>query len=226
MDARYLRNFPALTEREQRSLAEKRALIVGCGGLGGYLAEYLARLGVGRLTLVDGDRFAESNLNRQLLCTPDTIGRSKAEVARERVIRINPTAEARAVDAFFSAQNAAALVADQDVALDALDTPSARLLLEDACAAAAIPLVHGAVDGWTAQVGVSMPGSGLLRRIYGDRPAARQPSGLAFTPALCAALQAAEALKLLCGREPELADKLLVIDLQAMDAHTIKYEIV
>ena len=90
--------------------------------------------------------------------------------------------------------------------------------LARACAALNIPLVHGAIQGWYAQVAVIPPGCDLLDRLYpAGEPAAGDKSSLAFTPALCAALQASEAVKLLCGRDSPLAGKLLCADLLNQD---------
>ena len=75
MEERYCRNLPAISAEEQAALKEKRVLVAGCGGLGGYLIEHLARMGVGRITAVDGDVFEESNLNRQILSAPALLGR-------------------------------------------------------------------------------------------------------------------------------------------------------
>ena len=223
MEERYRRNIPALSEREQALLGEKRALLVGCGGLGGYLAEYLTRMGIGALTAVDGDVFEPSNLNRQLGCTSATLGQGKARVLCDRAEAVRPGVRFRAVDNILTAENAAALVKGQDVVLDALDDPAARLLLEDACTQANVPLVHGAVQGWTAQVAVCLPGSGLLRRLYrGTAPAAEaDKTCLSFTPGLCAALQAAEAVKVLLGSAPQLTGKVLTVDLKTMEANIL-----
>ena len=93
-----------------------------------------------------------------------------------------------------------------------------RQMLARACAALNIPLVHGAIQGWYAQVAVIPPGCDLLDRLYpAGEPAAGDKSSLAFTPALCAALQASEAVKLLCGRDSPLAGKLLCADLLNQD---------
>ena len=81
MDARFPRNIPALTEAECQLLQSKNVLVVGCGGLGGYILEYLARIGIGAIRCADGDRFDRSNLNRQLLCTEETLGKPKAATA-------------------------------------------------------------------------------------------------------------------------------------------------
>lgn len=218
MEERYSRNIPAVSAEEQAALSGKRVLVAGCGGLGGCLIEHLARMGVGEITAVDGDVFEPSNLNRQLLATQDLLGTPKALAARERARAVNPAVRVRAVEAFLEEGNADGLVEGQDLVLDALDNIPARLVLEDACARAGVAIVHGAIQGWTVQAAVVPAGSGLLRRLYGA--SGRGPedkSSLPFTPALCAAVQAAEAVKLLCGRPAALEGRLLLADLRWMD---------
>ncbi len=218
MEERYIRNIPAISAEEQAALAQKRVLVAGCGGLGGYLIEYLARLGVGAIDAVDGDVFEPSNLNRQLLSTPALVGTGKAEAARARVEAVAPGVRLRAIPVFLDGENAGGLVQGQDLALDALDNVPARLLLEDACAQAGVSIVHGAIRGWSAQVAVVPPGSGRLRRLYGSGGGASiDRTSLPFTPPFCAAIQAAEAVKLLLGRPSSLEGQLLLADLRRMD---------
>ena len=221
MQERFSRNFPALSEQEQQTLAEKHVLLLGCGGLGGFSCEYLVRLGVGEITAVDPDRFEESNLNRQLLSSTETLGKSKALTAEARAKAINPAVRFHAVEAAFCAENAAEMLAGKDLVIDALDNAADRLLLEDACAQAGVTLVHGAIHGWMAQVAVVLPGSGMLHQLYTPDATASDKACLVFTPALCAALQTAEAAKLLTGRESSLAGKLLLVDLRTMDTTII-----
>lgn len=216
MEERYSRNIPAILAEEQAVLARKRVLVVGCGGLGGYLIEYLARMGVGEITAVDADVFEPSNLNRQLLSTQDLLGTAKTQAAQARVRAVNPAVSVFAVEAFLDEGNADELVRGQDLVLDALDSAPARLVLEDACTREGVTIVHGAIQGWSAQVTVVPPGSGALRRLYG-RAAPAEKTSLPFTPAFCAAIQAAEAIKLLCGRPSTLEGKLLLADLRRMD---------
>ena len=217
MEERYSRNLPAISAQEQAALAQKRVLVAGCGGLGGHLIEHLVRLGVGEITAVDGDRFEASNLNRQLLSAPGLLGSGKAEAAAARAKLVNPGVRVTAAAEFLDASNADALLCGQDLALDALDNIPARLLLAEACARQGVMLVHGAVQGWSAQVATVSPGSGLLHRLYEGAAAGEVKTVLPFTAAFCAAIQAAEAVKLLCGRPPELAERLLLADLQHMD---------
>ncbi len=223
MEQRFIRNIPSISESEQLALRTKRALILGCGGLGGYNAEILARTGIGALTLVDGDCFDESNLNRQLLSLPALIGSSKVRAAEERIRAIDPAIELRCYESFFTAENADEILEGVDIVLDSLDNIPSRLLLEDKCAEKGISIVHGAVGGWMAQLCVVRPGDGYLRRIYGNSDG--ETAGKSLLPAiapLCASLQCAEAVKLLCGRLSELDGKLLMADLQSMNFFTIE----
>lgn len=224
MEERYIRNIPAITEDEQNALREKRILIAGCGGLGGFLLEAMVRLGVGEITAVDGDCFDVSNLNRQLLSSVPRLGTSKALAAAERAGEINPEVRVVPVHALLDESNARSLIEGRDLVLDALDNVASRLLLEDVCESCGVPLVHGAIQGWNAQAATVLPGSRLLHRLYGEGGGTFSKSALSFTPAFCAAIQSAEAAKLLCGRTPELAGKLLLADLRSMSWDVIPME--
>src|SRR5512133_248942 len=90
LPARYQRNRQAISAEQQRILFHSRVAVIGCGGLGGYVIEELARLGVGTIIAIDPDVFEEHNLNRQLLSSPATLGRAKVEAAAARIAEINP----------------------------------------------------------------------------------------------------------------------------------------
>ena len=213
---RYLRNHDAISEAEQAILAQKRVLVVGCGGLGGYVIECLARIGVGYLRVVDGDVFDETNLNRQLLSSSMNLGRPKTLAAQQRVMAVNPLVEVEAFQTLLIAENAVPLLDGCDVAVDALDNIPSRLVLQQAAKTAGIPLVHGAVAGWIGQVCVVQPGQELLNSLYPastDNQGEEQETGtLSFTAALTASWQAAETVKLLLGK-PGLDGEILELDL-------------
>lgn len=217
----WMRNIPAITEKEQERLQAARVFIAGCGGIGGYCLEFLARLGVGSLTAADGDCFEPSNLNRQLLATADTLGKNKAEAAAERVRKICPETEIRALPMMLGRENAEELLGNAELAIDALDNAESRLILAGACRKMGIPLIHGAVQGWRAQIAVCLPCSRILEQLYGDAAPAEDKSCLSFTPALCAALECAEAVKLLCGRETQAESRLITVDLECMETAEI-----
>ena len=165
MEERYIRNLGALTEAECALLREKTVLVAGCGGLGGYLIEMLLRLGLGEIRAADGDRFEASNLNRQLLSAPALLGKSKAEAAAERAAAVNPDVRFVAVPEFVTEANVQALIRGCDAVLDALDNIASRRMLAKACRDARIPMIHGAICGWTAQAAIVLPGDGLMETI-------------------------------------------------------------
>jgi len=218
MKERYDRNIPALSPDECAALQTKHVCVVGCGGLGGYIIELLARIGVGALTVVDGDVFDATNLNRQLLSEEALLGKSKAVAAAARVRRINSDVRVTAVPRFFTAENSGRILEGCDLVIDALDNAEARLLLGSACASAGLTIVHGAISGWHGRVTIVPPGSGVYDKLYPPRTSGAPKKGNpGFTPAVCASIQTAEAVKLLTGRPPSLLGKLLLIDLRTME---------
>jgi len=216
-DLRYERNLGSISAQEQARLQNCRVCIVGCGGLGGFLAEYLGRLDVGYLTVVDGDRFDCTNLNRQLLAKEENLGLAKAREAKKRLAQINPAIQVTALEAFLTGENAAAILKGQDLVLDALDSIPHRFVLQRVCAELGIPLIHGAVEGWFGQVTTVLPGDDSLSRLYPgyrEETASETVSGtLSFVPGFVASVQAAEAVKVLLGKAPSLRGKVLFADL-------------
>ena len=222
MDTRYSRNAPALTPEECAALGEKAVCVVGCGGLGGYVIELLARAGVGALTVVDSDVFERSNLNRQLLCEEGLIGKSKAEAAARRVDKINSSVKVSAAPELFTRESAGRLLHGCELAIDAMDNIGGRRILAGACADAGIYLVHGAISGFFAQAAVIAPGAGTFDKIYPPQIKNAPARGnLGFVASICASVQSAEAVKLLCGRQSALLGKLLLMDIRAMEFTTI-----
>ncbi len=222
MDEKYIRNIPAVSAEEQKLISQSRVLIAGCGGLGGYLCEYAVRLGVGDVTAADGDSFELSNANRQLLCTQAELGANKAEAAKRRAEAIDGSVRFTAVPENVTRENAERLVRGMTVVLDALDSAEARTVLAEACSAQGVPLVHGAISSWIVQISTVLPGSGTMEILYpGGKSAETNNSVLSFVPAYCAAVQTAEAVRLMCGRKPEFADKLYVADLEKAEQYTI-----
>ena len=203
MEPRYLRNVPALTREECALLRTKKIAVIGCGGLGGHLIDLLARLGIGSILAVDGDIFDASNLNRQLLSQVSLLGTEKARAAADRVRMVNPDVKVRSETVFLDESNALTLITGCDAVLDALDNIPSRKILSAACEKANIPYIYGAIQGWVAQAGISMPGDRLIDTLYPEEIEIRDKSVLSFTPALCASMQASLCVKLLAGRPVE-----------------------
>lgn len=227
---RYARNQRSIPGSEQIRLLESHVAIIGLGGLGGAVTEILARIGIGSLTLVDGDRFEDSNLNRQLLSSTDVLGKMKAEVAARRVGLLNPAVEIRKVPQFFSADTGAEILEGVDICVDCLDTITDRFMLENSCRAAKIPLVSAAIAGTSGQITVIFPDDSGLRRIYGD-PGKAPKKGvettlgtLPFAAIAMAALECAEVVALAAGRPAQLRNKLLMADFTYHSMDTVEFK--
>ena len=197
---RYSRNIPALSEAECALLRTKTVAVIGCGGLGGYLIEFLARLGIGSIRCVDGDTFQESNLNRQLFSTVSLLGVNKAEAAADRVKAINPDVQVTAIPVFLDADNAEDLIKDCDAVFDGLDNIHSRRILAQACRSEKIPYIYGAIAGWVAQAAIYMPEDNWIEKLYPEDVVIKDKSALSFIPALCAAMQVSLCTKVLTGR--------------------------
>ena len=219
---RYAKTIGTLTQDEVSALHGKRVCVVGCGGLGGYILEMLARIGILNITAVDGDVFSESNLNRQILCTEKNIGEYKAGAAAQRIKEINSEVQASAHTMYLDEKNAAEILRNHDAIIDALDNVRSRLLLEKQAEMLNIPLIHGAIREWFAQIAVIMPGDRILSRLYGASNNT-SPSVPPFTPAFCASLQVSETIKLLCGKESPARSRFLIFDLfdNSMNSFTV-----
>lgn len=221
LPARYQRNRKTLSAGDQLTLFRSCVAVVGCGGLGGYVIEELARLGVGQLVVIDPDSFEEHNLNRQLLSSLDNLGTAKVEAASKRVKEINPATTVVPHQIAFSSANGLALLAGCHLAVDALDNIHARFELAGVCSLLGIPMVHGAIAGWYGHVTTLLPGDSALSNLY---PCYKQGKGIeqlhgnpAFTPALVASMQVAETCKMLLGNGNSLRGRTLMIDLLSME---------
>lgn len=216
---RYARNMTSLSIADQQRLRARTVCVAGVGGLGGHVAEILARIGIGGLRLVDGDRFDDSNLNRQRFADADSLGRRKALLAGERMAAINPAVEVTAFAEALTLENGSAILAGADLAVDCLDSLPARMALQEACRRRKIPVVSAAVAGMSGQLTVCFPEDEGLSALYGDLSAAPERGAettlgnLPFAVTALASLECSEAVKVLLGNRPTLRGRLLVFDL-------------
>lgn len=219
---RYDRNR-IFSRAQQDELGEKRAAVIGCGGLGGYAIEMLARAGVGHIRVCDGDVFDETNLNRQLLCTEAMLGGKKAEAAAERIKAVNSGIEVEAFCCNLYEENAIRILDGCNVVIDALDNVRDKLLLQKICREQEIPMIHGAIGGWFGQVTTIFPGNDTLSLIYShDAEVSQELGNPSFSPAMIAAVQVSEAIKVMLGSEDVLMRKLLFIDLMTNDFQIVE----
>jgi molybdopterin/thiamine biosynthesis adenylyltransferase len=210
----------------QATLLDARVLVVGVGGLGSPVCQYLAAAGVGHLTLADDDVVELSNLQRQVIHGTDDVGRPKVESAAESIAAMNPDVTVHARNERVTSENAPALVADHDVVVDASDNFPTRYLLNDACVMAGVPLANGAIYRFEGQV-TTVDGSPCYRCLFPEAP----PSGavpncatagvLGVLPGVVGSIQATEVLKLLLDVGEPLTDRLLVFDARELSTDAV-----
>ncbi|MES0023742.1 MULTISPECIES: molybdopterin-synthase adenylyltransferase MoeB [unclassified Mesorhizobium] len=237
---RYARHIvlPEIGGAGQQRLKRARVLVIGAGGLGAPVLEYLAAAGVGTLGIVDDDIVSLSNLQRQVIHATDTVGTAKTESAKAAIARINPHVAVELHDFRLTADNAAVLVTRYDVVIDGSDNFETRYVVADACAAEKRPLVHAAVGRFDGSVTVLMPfGTGAdgkpnpgYRDLFPEAP----PEGLVPSCAVAGVvgaltgvvgtLQAMEAIKLITGIGEPLVGRLLLYDALSARFDTIRYK--
>ncbi len=208
----------------QERLLGSRALVIGAGGLGSPAALYLAAAGVGHITLADGDRVDLTNLQRQILHTPATLGEPKVESGRQMLKHFNAEVEIATVGHRVEGEALAGLVAQADVVLDCSDNFPTRHAVNRACVRHRKPLVSGAAIRFDGQVGVfdmRDPGSPCYACLFPDAalPDEERCAVMGvFAPVtgIIGTIQAAETLKLLAGIGESLKGRLLILDALGM----------
>lgn len=215
---RYLRNMKAISAEEIKILNNSKVCVIGCGGLGGYIIEMLARIGVGFIAAIDGDVFDETNLNRQLVSNINNIGEGKALETKKRIETINPYVHIKAIETMLDNSNAINLLEEHDVIIDALDNISTRFIVQSASAKLNIPMVHGAIGGFYGQVTTILPNDKTLDFLYPkdskvEKGIEKELGNPSFIPTVVAAIQVSETIKILINRGDLLRKRILFIDL-------------
>jgi molybdopterin/thiamine biosynthesis adenylyltransferase len=213
----------------QQRIRDARALVIGAGGLGSPAAFYLASAGVGRLTLVDGDKVDLTNLQRQILHTTDRIGRAKAESGRDTLQAINPDIEIVPLVARVEEQQLSDLVQAATVVLDCSDNFATRHAVNRACVAHRKPLVSGAAirfDGQLAVFDPRRPDSPCYACLFPEGDGEDELCAVmgVFAPVtgIIGTMQAAEALKLAAQTGDPMVGRLLMLDALSMNIRTVR----
>ena len=214
---RYERNGTSISEADNEVLKDKKVCIIGCGGLGGFIAEMLLRVGILNLTLIDPDVFDVTNLNRQLFSTEKSVGKSKVTEAKKRLLSVDKNAKILALQEKLDESNAHKLLAGHDAVVDALDSLAARRIAASSCRKLGIPFVHGAIGGWYGQVSVILPDSERsideLYKNINDDNIDKSMGNLPFVAGYAACIQCSETVKLLLGKEPNLLESVARFDM-------------
>jgi len=209
--------LPEIGVEGQAKLARAHVAVIGAGGLGSPVLQYLAGAGVGRISIYDPDQVDVGNLHRQPLYGIADIGRPKAEAARDRLLALDPglVVEARAVA--LTPSNAPGVVAEADIVIDAADSYAVSYILSDCCLAAGKPLISASVLGRTGYAGGFCGGAPSLRAVFPAPPdsAATCATAGVMGPAvgMVGALQAQMAMHWLLGLEPSPMGRMVTVDL-------------
>ena len=237
---RYARHIvlPEIGGAGQQRLKRARVLVIGAGGLGAPVLQYLAAAGVGTLGIVDDDTVSLSNLQRQVIHDTDSIGDSKIASAARSIARINPAVVVEAHNLRLTADNADEIVRGYDIVADGSDNFDTRYAVADACAAEARPLVHAAVGRFDGSVTVLKPfetaEDGRQNPSYRDLFPEPPPAGLVPSCAeagvlgaltgVIGTLQAMEVVKLVTGVGEPLVGRLLLYDGLGARFDTVRYK--
>jgi len=216
-----------LGEKGQQKLSKSKVAVVGVGGLGTVSSLYLALAGVGQLRLIDQDTVETPNLHRQILYSIDDLNYPKAEVAAQRLEKLNPLIKAEPVSENVNSGNVEKLLAGVDLVVDGLDNMATRYLINRACVKRGIPYVFGAAIGIEGNISVfAPPETGclecLLPNMSDDDLMKCDTRGVVgATPGIIGAMQAIEAIKVLTGMGAPLKGKLMVCDFNDMYFTTV-----
>ena len=218
-------------EAGQQRLRRARVLVVGVGGLGCPVLQYLAAAGVGTLGLADADQVELTNLPRQILYGPADVGQPKVEAAARALRRLNELNAYELHQIRVSPDNVRALVEAYDVVVDGSDNFPTRYLLNDACVSLGRPLVSGAIYKFEGQVSVfNYQGGPTYRCLFPEPPTAAEAPDCNTTgvlnvlPGLIGTVQATEALKVVLGLGDILSGRLWVLDTLSFQSRTLRFK--
>jgi molybdopterin/thiamine biosynthesis adenylyltransferase/rhodanese-related sulfurtransferase len=230
--ARYSRHLliPEVGEEGQLKLLDSKVLLIGAGGLGSPASLYLAAAGVGRIGVVDADVVDESNLQRQIVHSTESLGEPKVESAKRAIEALNPDVEVVAYKERLTSENIERILADGwDVIVDGADNFPTRYLVNDASVWHGIPVVHGSIYRFEGQVTVFKPHEGPCYRCLFPTPpppelapSCAEGGVLGVLPGVIGSLQASEALKLALGIGEPLIGRLLLFDALAATFDEVK----
>lgn len=201
----------------QDRIRASNVLVVGAGGLGSPVIQYLSAAGVGAITIVDGDTVDSTNLQRQVLFDEASIGTKKVDAALERASSLNSDVTVAPIAAWLDSENAMSLFEGHDLIIDASDNYASRLVVNDAAAALNIPFIHGAAIRWEGLVAGFDPGVGpCYRCLFPDLPENEMTCSdvgvLGAVAGVIGSLMAVEALKHLIGSPDRLVSRLITYD--------------
>ena len=232
MNERYSRHY-SLDEvgpEGQLNIANAKVLVIGAGGLGCPVLQYLTSAGVGTIGIVDGDFVSLSNLQRQILFNTSDIGELKVKCAVDKLQAINPEITFNQIPNLVTSLNAFELIADYDIVVDCTDQIHMRYLLSDVCAILSKPLVFGAIHKFEGQVSVFNYQDGPnYRDLYPNPPSPESVPNcndvgvLGVLPGIIGVAQANEVLKIIVGYGEVLSGKLWMFNAKNNSSYTVSF---
>ena len=210
--------LPEIGDEGQEKLKNARVLVIGAGGLGCPILQYLATAGVGFIGIMDFDVIEIHNLHRQILYTENEIGQQKALVAKEVVSKLNPLIEAAAINEKLTAENASQIISKYDIIVDGSDNFATRYLVNDICVQFQKPLIYGSILKFEGQIAVfNYNGSKNLRDLFPEMPNPKDVPNcnlngvLGTLPGIIGNMMAQETLKLILEL-PTLKNELIIFN--------------
>ncbi len=212
--------LPEIGREGQKALKKARVLVVGAGGLGCPVLQYLAAIGTGTLGIIDFDKVDEENLQRQVLYGLQDLGKLKSIIVKDRLQHFNPLLNYEIINIRMDRDNALEIIQSYDLVVDATDNFPTRYLINDACVILNKPMVYGSIYTFEGQVSVFNYREGpsyrcLFPDIPGEReaPAASETGVIGVLPGLIGTFQANEVIKIILGQEGVLSGTLLIVNI-------------
>jgi molybdopterin/thiamine biosynthesis adenylyltransferase len=224
--------IPEIGQEGQEKLKKTKVLVVGAGGLGCPVLQYLTAAGIGKIGIVEFDKVEESNLQRQVLYGSLDVGKLKAIIAKNRLEHLNSLVEFEIYNLRLDAANALNIIKQFDIVVDATDNYAVRYIINDTCIILNKPMVHGAIFKFEGQISVFNFNGGPTYRCYNpfDKTADYKnpvPSDIGLMgvlPGITGTIMANEVIKIITGIGMILSGKLLIFNLLDYSFHTINIE--
>ncbi|AUB55077.1 MULTISPECIES: HesA/MoeB/ThiF family protein [Methanobacterium] len=227
-----------ITKEDQVKLLNSLITVVGCGGIGGATTEMLARMGFGKLKIVDKDVFEISNINRQLMSSLESVGMPKTHVTKERLESLNPSVEVEVFNEELTDKNVLKILKGSQIVVDALDNLLTRIIISRCTEKLDIPFVHGAIHGTMGQITVfnrstpkyedlfKLPSHGkeltdeIVEQV--SNLSKEVPPVIGPVPNIVGCLQAFEVVKIITGKgSPIMAPRVLMFDLMKEESFSV-----
>jgi len=221
--------LPEIGIRGQELLKKAKVMVVGAGGLGCPVLQYLTSAGVGKITIVEFDKVDESNLQRQVLYGSDDVGKLKSIIAKNRLDHLNSLAEIEVINLRLDGSNSLNFIKNFDVIVDATDNLEARYIINDSCVILNKPMVHGSIYKYEGMVSVFNYKGGATYRCFNPSSAKKESRNplpaqvglFGVLPGIIGTYMANEVIKIITGAGDVICGKILHINIFNNTIHTI-----